>query len=289
MDKQMKILVTGANGQVGQHVCMHLAKNALCYKATDLPETDLTKVEQVEALFAKEQPDAVIHCAAYTAVDRAENEPEQCFFVNHTGTANVVSSCVKYDASLLYLSTDYVFDGSGEKPWETMDQTNPLNVYGKSKLAGENEILAYLQKFFIVRTSWVFGLAGNNFFKTIIRLGKEKDCLSVINDQIGSPTYADDLADLLVQMIQTKEYGLYHATNEGDCSWYEFSKQIIKISESSCKVIPVTSDEYKTDARRPKNSRLSKQSLDVHGFKRLPTWSNALVRCVCALANTQDQ
>ena len=218
-----------------------------------------------------------ISIAAWTAVDKAEDEVEMCRKVNKDGTENIVKVCRQLDIPLMYFSTDYVFDGLGEKPWHEYDERKPLNVYGQTKYEGELAV-EKLPKHFIIRISWVFGVNGHNFIKTMLRLGKERGEVSVVDDQIGSPTYTYDLAKLCVDMIQSQEYGTYHATNEGICSWYEFACEIFKQANMDVKVNPVDSSAFPVKATRPKNSRMSKKELDKHGFNRLPAWQNALKR-----------
>jgi len=253
---------------------------------------DLTDGEAVEARIIFEQPDAVIHCAAWTAVDAAEDEENQAKVkaINFGGTRNVAKVCATLDIPMMYISTDYVFDGQGEEPWKP-DCTDykPLSVYGSTKLQGEKAVAANLEKFFIVRIAWVFGVNGNNFIKTMLNVGKKYDQLKVVNDQIGTPTYTYDLARLLVDMIQTDKYGYYHATNEGGyISWYDFTKEIfrqavelghVEYSEDKVTVNPVTTEEYGVSkAARPFNSRLDKSKLVENGFEPLPTWQDALSR-----------
>lgn len=273
----MKVLVTGVNGQLGHDIVEECQKRNIEAIGVDVKEMDITNVNQVSEVITETKPDAIIHCAAWTAVDKAEDEVEQCRKVNRDGTKNIVDVCEKLDLPLMYFSTDYVFDGQGEEPWHEYDERHPLNVYGKTKYEGELEV-ERLKKHFIIRISWVFGINGGNFIKTMLRLGKERKEVSVVNDQIGSPTYTYDLARLCVDMIQTKEYGTYHATNEGICSWYEFACEIFKQAKMDVIVHPVDSTQFPTRAIRPKNSRMNKTELDKHGFTRLPSWQDALER-----------
>ncbi len=273
----MKIIVTGADGQLGSDVMTELEKRGIEAVAAVLPEIDITNREKTLSFIISEAPDAVIHCAAYTNVDRAESERELCRAVNEDGTKNIVEACRRCSAKLLYISTDYVFGGEGEKPFETGDAVSPCNYYGETKLLGEKAVSEY-DRHFIIRTSWVFGKNGRNFVKTMLKLAAEKDEIKVVCDQIGSPTYTPDLASLICDVIKTEKYGTYHATNEGYCSWAEFAAGIMRASGSKTKITPITSDEYKSDAVRPENSRLSKRSLDENGFERLPDWQNALAR-----------
>ncbi len=274
----MRIIVTGSNGQLGTDVVAELTKRGHTTIGADLPETDITDENAVEALIAKANADGVIHCAAFTNVDLAETEKVICEKINFNGSLNLAHSCKKHGIKLLYISTDYVFSGDGDEAFETDSPKYPCNFYGESKLRGENAVLKVCDKYFIVRISWVFGENGKNFVKTMLRLSKEKNELTVVNDQIGSPTYTKDLSRLLCDIISTEKYGVYHATNEGFCSWAEFAAEIMKLSGAETKIIPVTSEEYKTVAVRPKNSRLSKKSLDDGGFERLPHWEDALKR-----------
>jgi len=294
----MKVLVTGVNGQLGHDVMLELHKrgheavgsgSGSCYRGSDavaaLPYVPLeitdrdTVLKTVESL----HPDAVIHCAAWTAVDAAEDEEnrEKVDKINHLGTQYIAEAAKAVDAKLVYISTDYVFDGQGERPWEPDDTCfAPLNVYGQSKLDGELAVANTLEKYFIVRIAWVFGLNGKNFIKTMINVGKTHDTVRVVNDQIGTPTYTLDLARLLVDMIETDKYGYYHATNEGGyISWYDFCCEFYKQYGLTTKVIPVTTAEYGLSvAARPFNSRLNKSKLVEAGFKPLPVWQDAVSR-----------
>ena len=217
-----------------------------------------------------------MHCAAYTAVDRAEDEEEICRKVNVDGTENIAKACKEIDAKMIYISTDYVFDGKGDEPFEVDGHIEPHSVYGKTKYEGELKVQEILDKYFIVRISWVFGINGNNFIKTMLRLGKEKESLNVVCDQIGSPTYTADLAPLLCDMAVSEKYGVYHATNEGFCSWAEFAQEIMEKAGLRCKIDPIPTSEYPAKAERPFNSRMSKKSLVDSGFSILPTWKEAL-------------
>lgn len=274
----MRIIVTGSNGQLGTDVAAELKKRGHEAIGADLPETDITDKNATEKFISESKADAVIHCAAFTNVDLAESEKEACKKINFYGTLNIAQSCRKHGIKLLYISTDYVFSGEGTDAFETDSPKSPCNFYGESKLYGENAVCENCDKAFIVRISWVFGENGKNFVKTMLRLSKEKESLTVVDDQIGSPTYTKDLSRLLCDMIETEKYGIYHATNEGYCSWAQFASKIMNLSGASTKIIPVKSEEYKTVAVRPKNSRLSKKSLDENGFKRLPDWEDALKR-----------
>lgn len=257
----MKVLVTGANGQLGYDVIKELQKqNIECFGATR-KDFDIIDFKATENFIINYMPDVVIHCAAYTAVDKAEDEPDLCYKVNTSATESIAEICKKINAKMLYISTDYVFDGAKEGFYEVEDKPNPINVYGKTKLLGEEAVQKILDKYFIVRISWVFGEHGNNFVKTMLRLGAERKVLNVVADQYGSPTYTADLAPLLVEMIKTEKYGIYHATNEGICTWAEFAEEIFKIAGMNIKVNHITTSEYPTRAKRPLNSRLSKNKL----------------------------
>lgn len=276
MKRNMKILVTGANGQLGYDVVKELQKqNIECYGA-ERKDFDIVDFEATEKFITNYMPDAVIHCAAYTAVDRAEDEQGLCYLVNVLATENIAEVCKKINAKMLYISTDYVFDGTKNGFYEVDDKPNPINVYGKTKLLGEQAVQRILDKYFIVRISWVFGEHGNNFVKTMLRLGKERKKINVVADQYGSPTYTVDLAPLLVEMIQTAKYGIYHATNDGVCSWAEFAEEIFKIAGLDVKVNHITTDEYPTIAKRPVNSRLNKSKLQKSKFKLLENWCKAI-------------
>ena len=271
----MKVLVTGANGQLGYDVVKELQKqNIECFGATR-KDFDIIDFEATRNFIINYSPDAVIHCAAYTAVDKAEDEKEQCYLVNFEATENIARICKKINAKLLYISTDYVFNGTKDGFYEVDDETNPINVYGKSKLLGEKAVQKILKKYFIVRISWVFGKHGNNFVKTMMRLGKELKEINVVSDQYGSPTYTADLSSLLVEMIKTEKYGIYHATNEGVCSWAEFAEEIFKIAKMDVNVNYITTAEYRTRAKRPLNSKLSKKRIKEN-FYELPNWKSSL-------------
>jgi dTDP-4-dehydrorhamnose reductase len=275
----MKVLVTGANGQLGYDVVERLKQLNIEHIGVGRKDFDLTNEEQTKSFILNYKPDVVIHCAAYTAVDKAEEERDLCYAVNVLGTRYIARVCKEIDAKMVYISTDYVFDGEKEEPYEVTDTPNPINYYGLTKYLGEQEVQKNLDKFFIVRTSWVFGKNGNNFVKTMLKLGQERKEIKVVCDQVGSPTYTYDLAKFLCDMIQTDNYGIYHATNEGYCSWYEFACEIFKIAGmDDVKVIPIKSEEYPTNAVRPKYSKLSKNELKLKGFSTLPGWKDALKR-----------
>ena len=274
----MRVFVTGVKGQLGYDVMNELEKQGLEGIGVDIDEMDITDADQVNKVIKEAAPDAVIHCAAYTAVDAAEDNEEICRKVNAQGTENIAKVCEELDIKMMYISTDYVCNGQGKRPWEPDDEREPLNVYGQTKYEGELAIEEHVKKFFTVRIAWVFGVNGKNFIKTMLNLGKTHDHLTVVNDQTGSPTYTYDLARLLVDMIQTDKYGRYHATNEGLCTWYEFACEIFKQAGMDVSVAPVSSDEYPAKAKRPSNSRMDKSKLTANGFQPLPTWQDALSR-----------
>ena len=284
MRLKMRVLVTGVKGQLGYDVMNELAARGLEGIGVDVDEMDITDAAACDRVIKEAKPDAVIHCAAYTAVDAAEDNLELCRRVNAEGTRNIARVCKALDIKMMYISTDYVFNGTGERPWEPDDHREPLNVYGLTKYEGEIAVEQNLKKYFIVRIAWVFGINGKNFIKTMLRIGKERGAASVVSDQIGSPTYTYDLARLLVDMIQTEKYGRYHATNEGLCSWYEFACEIFRqAGMDQVKVTPVSSGEFPVKAKRPCNSRMSKDKLTDNGFERLPSWKDALGRYLKAL------
>ncbi|MPM71276.1 dTDP-4-dehydrorhamnose reductase [bioreactor metagenome] len=274
--EKMKVLVTGVGGQLGYDVVQELTRRGIYSIGADLQEFDITDYAAAYSFITAHKPDAVIHCSAYTAVDKAEDEPELCHRVNALGTENIAKICKEIDAKMVYISTDYVFPGNGDEYYEVDSPTAPQNVYGKTKLAGEIAVKNILAKYFIVRISWVFGINGNNFIKTMLKLGKERSEINVVADQIGSPTYTADLAPLLCDMVTTDKYGTYHATNEGICSWAEFAEEIFKVAKLDCKVNYITTEEYPTKAVRPKNSRMSKKSLTNSCFTKLPKWQSAV-------------
>ena len=279
----MKVLVTGVNGQLGYDVVNELKKRGHEAIGVDIDEMDITDESAVYAFISFKKPDAVIHCAAWTAVDAAEDEEnkEKVHRVNVRGTENIANACKQNNCKMMYISTDYVFNGQGIEPWKPdCKEYAPLSVYGKTKLEGEIAVAKILKDFFIVRIAWVFGINGKNFIKTMLSLSDKYDMLRVVNDQIGTPTYTFDLARLLVDIIQTDKYGYYHATNEGGyISWADFAAEIFRQANKKTKVIPVTTAEYGiSKATRPFNSRLDKSKLIENGFEPLPTWQDAIVR-----------
>ena len=274
----MKVLVTGVKGQLGYDVVNELEKRGHTAVGVDVEEMDITDYSAVDSVITESNVDAVIHCAAYTAVDAAEDNRELCMKVNAEGTENIAKVCKREDIKMIYISTDYVFDGQGERPWMPDDERHPLNVYGESKYEGELAVERNLKKYYIVRIAWVFGVNGKNFIKTMLNLSENHSEINVVNDQIGSPTYTFDLAVLLVDMVETDKYGRYHATNEGYCTWYEFAKEIFAQAGKSVKVNPVSSEEFPSRAKRPHNSRMDKSKLVKNGFRPLPMWQDALKR-----------
>ena len=291
----MRILVTGAGGQLGYDIMRELSRRGhevigteVSAKDASLVRMDITDRDQVMAVMGQTRPEAVIHCAAWTAVDLAEDPEnrEKVFAINAEGTRNVAEAAKAIGAVIMYISTDYIFDGRGTEPWKPEDRAfHPLNVYGESKLAGEKAVEELSDRYFIVRIAWVFGVNGNNFVKTMMRIGASYDTIRVVNDQIGTPTYTEDLSVLLADMIVTDRYGIYHATNEGGyISWYDFATEIFRQAGYTTKVIPVTTAEYGlSKAARPFNSRLDKSKLTERGFVPLPEWKDALRRFLAAI------
>lgn len=284
MSGKMRVLVTGSKGQLGYDCVKELRKRG--YQdvlGIDIEDLDITNQNAVDALISNYNPDVVMHNAAWTAVDKAEAMPEEVYKVNALGPKYIAEACKKINAKMVYISTDYVFDGTGNEFYEVTDPRIGLSVYGKTKVAGEDFVTSTIDKYFIVRISWVFGKNGNNFIKTMLRLASSgKKEISVVNDQVGSPTYTLDLAKLLCDMVETEKYGIYHATNEDVCSWSEFAIEIFKEAGIDMKVNPVSTKDYAKlvpqQASRPLNSRMSKKSLDENGFNRLPKWQDAVKR-----------
>lgn len=274
----MKILVTGVKGQLGYDICRILSDRGIEHRGVDIEDFDITDAAAVESYITAYAPDAVIHCSAFTAVDKAEDAEELCTLVNADGPRNIALAAKAVGAKMMYISTDYVFPGTGECFYRPEDPTGPLSVYGKTKLMGEEAVREASDRHFIVRISWVFGKNGNNFVKTMLRLAETKTDLNVVGDQIGSPTYTYDLSLLLCDMIVTEKFGTYHATNEGVCSWAEFAAEIMKQSGKQMQIHSIPTSEYPTRASRPLNSRMSKDKLEENGFTRLPHWQDALAR-----------
>ncbi|MFC5649815.1 dTDP-4-dehydrorhamnose reductase [Paenibacillus solisilvae] len=272
----MKVLVTGANGQLGAEF-VNLTASGFDIQGFGRDALDITNLEQCREVLSVYKPDIVIHCAAYTAVDKAESEPDEVFRVNAAGTRNIAVAAREVGAKLCYVSTDYVFDGKGAIPYNEMDQTNPQTVYGKSKLAGEQAVSTLHDRYYIVRTSWVYGKYGNNFVKTMLKMAGERDQLKVVHDQIGSPTYTLDLALFLLELVQTDYYGVYHASNSGVCSWFDFAQAIFEESGVSIQLDPCTTADFPRPAPRPAFSVMDHSAIRINGLKDLRPWREALI------------
>lgn len=280
----MKILVTGYTGQLGYDVVRLGSSLGLDMVGVGLSDLDITNQEEVVRYVKLVSPDAVIHCAAYTAVDKAEDDRDACWNVNVAGTRYLAEAAKEVRAKFMYISTDYVYNGKGSSPFQESDTPDPIGYYGYTKYEGEECVKRIYDRYFIVRISWVFGLNGSNFVKTMLRLAETRNEINIVGDQIGSPTYTVDLARLLISMIQSEEYGIYHASNEGFCSWAEFAIEIFRQANKNIKVNPIPTEEYPTRAVRPKNSRMSKEKLKQHGFDPLPSWQNAVKRYLMELS-----
>jgi len=276
----MKILVTGYNGQLGYDVVLEGNKRGFQMIGTGSKDLDIRDEARVKEFVLEYKPEVIVHCAAYTAVDNAEDDQETCWDVNLNGTKYLAEAAKDIDAKFIYISTDYVFNGEGTEPFTEKDQAAPIGYYGLTKYEGEKIVQEVLDKYYIVRISWVFGINGNNFIKTMLRLAEMRNELNVVGDQYGSPTYTYDLAKLLIDMAAAEKYGIYHVSNEGFCNWAEFASEIFRVAEKEVKVNSITTDQYPTKAKRPKNSRMSKQKLVENGFNPLPSWQDALVRYV---------
>ncbi len=274
----LKVLVTGFKGQLGFDVVKQLELLHIDVKGVDIDDFDLTNEEQVTEYVETFKPDIIVHCAAYTQVDKAEENKELCYNINVNGTKYLVNSAAKIDAKFVYISTDYIFDGTGNEPHRENEKINPINYYGYTKAQGELYVTSSLKKYYIIRTSWVYGSNGNNFVKTMLKLSETKKQISVVSDQIGAPTYTVDLAKLIIDLIQTRKYGIYHGVNSEFCSWNEFAKEILALTGKDVEVSEVLTKDYVTLAKRPLNSRLSKQNLINNGISLLPSWKDALVR-----------
>ena len=281
------IVITGNRGQLGFDIEKVCQDRGLEYLGIDINELDITDKNAVNEFFQSRNIDTFIHCAAFTAVDVAEDNPELCYRVNTEAVKYLVDACKKHDVKFIFISTDYVFSGQKEGIYLPEDKTSPLSVYGKSKADSEAYIQENLEKYYIVRISWAFGLNGKNFVRTMLRLGKEKQSISVVSDQIGSPTYTKDIAPLLVDMSQTDKYGVYHATNEGYCSWADFTRYILERAGLTAEVKDILTKDYPTKAARPMNSRLSKDKLEENGFSRLPSWQSAVERYLQELIDVE--
>jgi len=284
----MKVLVTGVTGQLGYDCVQELKRRGIEARGVASRDFSLTDYAAAKEYIEAYHPDVIMHCAAYTAVDKAEDEREICEAVNADGTRNLAKIARALAAKLIYISTDYVFPGDGENFYEPADRKEPQNVYGRSKLHGEEAVQELLDKYFIVRISWVFGINGRNFIRTMLKLAESHDTLTVVDDQVGSPTYTHDLAVLLADMAQSDKYGVYHATNEGVCSWAELAAETFRQAGRKVTVTPVPSSAYPTKAVRPKNSRMSKKCLDAAGFSRLPAWQDAVGRYLRELNTKKD-
>lgn len=279
----MKVIVTGAGGQLGTDVAAIFKQKG--HDVIDLgrSQLDIANQQACNDIVSATQPDVIVHCAAYTAVDAAESEEDQAYLVNAVGSRNIAVAAEKTGAKVCYISTDYVFDGTATEPYREYDNTNPRTVYGKSKRAGEQLVQTLCSRYFIVRTSWVYGKNGNNFVKTMLKLGREKPSLQVVHDQIGSPTYTVDLATFLLELVATEKYGVYHASNTGSCSWYEFAKAIFEEAGIETEVRPCTTEEFPRPAPRPKNSVLDHGSIRTNGFEELRHWRDALKEFIVEL------
>lgn len=284
----MKVLITGAKGQLGSDLIKVCIDQGIQYVDTDIHNLDITKKEAVHNIFLEHKFDVVLHCAAYTAVDQAEDNQELCYQINVEGTNLLVQEALEQKAKFVYISTDYVFKGLGVEAYKPEDKTDPQSYYGLTKFLGEEAVRNNTKRHFIIRISWAFGLNGKNFIRTMLRVGRDNKEIRIVNDQIGSPTYTKDLAKLLIDMIQTEKFGTYHASNEGYCSWAEFAEYVFKRANYTCKVVGIPSDEYPTRAKRPLNSRLSKEKIDEMGFSRLPDWQDAVDRYLHELSEAGE-
>lgn len=283
-----KYLVTGGNGQLGHEVVKQLKNRNCNVLAPSSKDFNLLNPKQIEAYLYSERPDVIIHCAAYTAVDRAEDEKNICYEVNVKGTESIVDVAKKINAKLVYISSDYVFDGQGDTPYQKNDNTNPINFYGVTKEIGEKIVQEQLSKYFIIRTAWVYGISGDNFVKTMLNLAKNNKNINVVDDQIGSPTYASDLAEYIVNIVKTNHYGIYHGVNTGYCSKYEFAKSIFNKYGLSTEVSPILSNEYPTKAKRPLNSRLVHTKIELANEYSMPEWEDGLTRFIKELKDQED-
>ncbi|MEK4438307.1 dTDP-4-dehydrorhamnose reductase [Paenibacillus sp. FSL K6-2862] len=287
----MKVLVTGANGQLGRDVALLLEKEGHSFLACDRDRMDITNQAQCNEVISSYHPEAVIHCAAYTAVDAAETDIDGAYKVNTVGTRNVAVAAERAGAKLIYISTDYVFDGNSSSPYQEYDNTNPQSVYGKSKRAGELIVQSLSSKWFVVRTSWVYGLYGNNFVKTMLKLGQEKPKLQVVHDQKGSPTFTVDLAGFILELMQTEMYGVYHASNSGTCTWYEFTEAIFAEAQNvegftiQAQLEPCTTEQFPRPAPRPRNSVMDHLSIRTNGLADIRPWREGLREFISLLSS----
>jgi dTDP-4-dehydrorhamnose reductase len=272
----MKILVTGYTGQLGHDVVLEGINRGFDMIGIGSKDVDIRDQEAVYEYVKMIKPNVIIHCAAYTSVDKAEDDQENCWNVNVLGTQSLAKAAKEINAKFMYISTDYVFSGQGNLPYNESDRPSPIGYYGLTKLEGEKVVQSLLDEWFIIRISWVFGLNGNNFVKTMLKLAESSNELNIVSDQVGSPTYTFDLSRLLLDIVQTNKYGIYHASNEGFCSWSEFAKEIFKLVNKEIKVNDILTEQYPTRAERPKNSQMSKQKLIEKGFAPLPSWQDSL-------------
>ncbi|MFJ5713981.1 dTDP-4-dehydrorhamnose reductase [Neobacillus sp. NPDC093127] len=275
-----KVLVTGAEGQLGSDLVSFLTLSGYQVFGMGKSELDITNEDEVNRIVALIKPNIIIHCAAYTQVDQAEFEQDLAFLINGIGTRNIAIAAENIHAKLVYLSTDYVFDGSSTTPYHEFSPVSPINIYGSSKLAGEHFVRGFHSKFFIVRTSWIFGVHGNNFVKTMLKLAKGTEPLTVVHDQVGCPTYTMDLVNCIVKLMETSKFGVYHVSNTGSCSWFEFAKEVFQQSNILTTIKPCTTEEFPRPARRPKYSVLDHMGLRINQFAAMPHWKNALNRCL---------
>ncbi len=274
----IKVLITGSNGQLGFDLLKRMQALGFDVCGVNREHFDITDRELTSKFIEYEKPELIIHCAAYTKVDQAEEDKELCYKVNVEGTKNIAEAAKTVGAKLVYISTDYVFDGNSKKPYLVNEKTNPVNYYGYTKKLGEQTVQSMLEKHYIVRTSWLYGLNGHNFVKTMLQLAESKSELSVVNDQVGSPTYTKDLAQFIAELVQTDRFGIYHGVNDGFCSWYEFAQAIFRANGINIKLKPIVSEAYPTKAKRPKNSRLATENNAAAGLEKLPGWQDALGR-----------
>lgn len=277
------VLVTGAKGQLGSDIVLLLKQSGYIVFGMGKSELDITNEDEVNKVVTLIKPDIIVHCAAYTQVDKAEKEPDMAYLINGIGTRNIAIAAERNHTKLVYISSDYVFDGDSTSAYHEFSPVSPVNIYGNSKLAGEMMVRDFHSKFFIVRTSWVFGVNGNNFVKTMLHHSSEKELLKVVNDQLGCPTYTVDLSKCIIQLIGTNKYGIYHVSNSGSCSWFDFAKEIFKQTKIPIKLEPCTTDEFPRSAKRPKFSILDHMSLRINNFEPMPHWKSALTRFLLQL------
>ncbi len=286
--KITKVLVTGAEGQLGTDLVLLLHLSGYEVFGMGKSKLDITNENQVNSLVSQIMPDVIIHCAAYTNVDKSESQPDLAFQINGIGTRNIAIAAETIKAKLVYISTDYVFDGKSNTPYHEFSQVSPINVYGNSKLAGENFVRDFHSKYFIVRTSWVFGMNGNNFVKTMLKLSKGMEQVMVVNDQVGCPTYTMDLSKCIVQLIETNKFGTYHVSNAGSCSWFEFAQEVFRQTNITINLKPCTSEEFQRPAPRPHYSVMDDLGLRINNFVTLPHWKNALNQFLLQIGQEED-